>query len=143
MYSSREPSSSASRPARCSAPSPPRSASIYATPSADGETPDHTISVAGSGKVTVVPDMATINLGVLIQREKAKAAREAGAEAMTKVIASLKALGIDDKDIQTAWVSLNPVYDYQSNTQRITGYQLQNTVTVTVRDLSEDLRRAR
>jgi len=110
---------------------------VYAAPSAEGDPADHTISVAGSGKVTVVPDMATINLGVLIQREKAKAAREAGAEAMTKVIASLKALGIDDKDIQTAWVSLNPVYDYQSTTQRITGYQLQNTVSVTVRDLAK------
>ena len=106
-------------------------------PSADGDPTEHTISVAGSGKVTVVPDMATINLGVLIQREKAKAAREAGAEAMTKVIAALKALGIDDKDIQTSWVSLNPVYDYQSTTQRITGYQLQNTVSVTVRDLAK------
>ncbi len=110
---------------------------VYAAPSAEGDPAEHTISVAGSGKVTVVPDMATINLGVLIQREKAKAAREAGAEAMTKVIASLKALGIDDKDIQTAWVSLNPVYDYQSTTQRITGYQLQNTVSVTVRDLAK------
>ena len=110
---------------------------VYAAPSAEGDPADHTISVAGSGKVTVVPDMATINLGVLVQRDKAKAAREAGAEAMTRVIASLKAQGIDDKDIKTAWVSLNPVYDYQSTTQRITGYQLQNTVTVTVRDLSK------
>jgi uncharacterized protein YggE len=110
---------------------------VYAAPSAEGDPADHTISVAGSGKVTVVPDMATINLGVLVQRDKAKSAREAGAEAMTRVIASLKAQGIDDKDIKTAWVSLNPVYDYQSTTQRITGYQLQNTVTVTVRDLSK------
>jgi uncharacterized protein YggE len=110
---------------------------VYAAPSADGDPADHTISVAGSGKVSVVPDMATINLGVLIQRDKAKAAREAGAQAMTEVIAALKALGIADTDIQTAWVSLNPVYDYQSTTQRITGYQLQNTVTVTVRDLTK------
>src|SRR5215211_710143 len=68
---------------------------VYAAPSVEGGPADHTLSVAGSGKVKVVPDMATINLGVFIQREKAKAAREAGAEAMTKVIESLKALGID------------------------------------------------
>lgn len=110
---------------------------VSAAPSAEGDPAEHTISVAGSGKVTVVPDMATIDLGVLVQRDKAKAAREAGATAMTDVIAALKAQGIDDRDIKTAWVSLNPVYDYQSTTQRITGYQLQNTVTVTVRDLSK------
>ena len=100
-------------------------------------TPEHTIAVAGSGKVTVVPDMATVSLGVNVQKQSAKAAREAGAEAMTKVIAAIKALGIDDKDITTSMVSLGPVYDYQSNVQKIIGYQLQNTVSITVRDLTK------
>ena len=56
---------------------------------------------------------------------------------MTKVIAAIKALGIDDKDITTSMVSLGPVYDYQSNAQKIIGYQLQNTVSITVRDLTK------
>jgi uncharacterized protein len=103
----------------------------------DGTPVEHTISVAGSGKVTLVPDMATVRLGVLVQKDTAKAARQAGAERMTGVIAALKKLGIDDKDIATSTVSLGPVYDYSSSTQRITGYQLQNTVTVTVRDLDK------
>ena len=106
-------------------------------PAADGSTPEHTIAVAGSGKITVVPDMATVSLGVNVQKETAKAAREAGAAAMTKVIAAIKALGIDDKDITTSMVSLGPVYDYQSNVQKIIGYQLQNTVSITVRDLTK------
>ena len=106
-------------------------------PGVDGVPPEHTIAVAGSGKVTVVPDMATVSLGVNVQKQSAKAAREAGAEAMTKVIAAIKALGIDDKDITTSMVSLGPVYDYQSNVQMIIGYQLQNTVTITVRDLTK------
>lgn len=106
-------------------------------PGIDGTTPEHTIAVAGSGKVTVIPDMATVSLGVNVQKDTAKGAREAGAAAMTKVIAAIKALGIDDKDIATSMVSLGPVYDYQSTTQRITGYQLQNTVSVTVRDLTK------
>jgi len=106
-------------------------------PGADGTTPEHTIAVAGSGKITVVPDMATVSLGVNVQKETAKGAREAGAAAMTKVIAAIKALGIDDKDITTSMVSLGPVYDYQSNVQKIIGYQLQNTVSVTVRDLTK------
>ncbi len=105
------------------------------TPGADGTIPEHTIAVAGSGKITVVPDMATIQLGVVIQKSSAKAAREAGAAAMTKVVAAIKALGIDDKDIATSMVSLGPVYDYQANVQRITGYQLQNAVSITVRKL--------
>jgi uncharacterized protein YggE len=109
-----------------------------ATNGATDQTPEHTISVAGTGKVTVVPDMATIHLGVVTERPTAKDARAAAADSMTKVVAAIKALGIPDKDIATASVSLNPVYDYPTNAApHIRGYQLQNTVTVTVRDLDK------
>ncbi|HEX5826224.1 MAG TPA: SIMPL domain-containing protein [Candidatus Limnocylindrales bacterium] len=104
-------------------------------PGIDGVIPEHTIAVGGSGKVSVVPDMATVSLGVLVQERTAKGARETAATRMTKVVAALKALGIADKDIATSTVSLNPVYDYASTMQKITGYQLTNMVTVTVRDL--------
>ena len=94
--------------------------------------------MSGEGKVTVIPDMATVSLGVSVERDTAKAAREAAAQQMTQVVAALKALGIADEDIATANVSLSPVYDYPTNAQpRIRGYQLQNTVTVTVRDLAK------
>ena len=100
--------------------------------------PEHTISVGGQGKVTVVPDMATVSLGVNVERDSAKAARQAAADQMTRIVAALKALGIADADIATANVSLGPVYDYPTNAQpKIRGYQLQNTVTVTVRDLDK------
>jgi uncharacterized protein len=105
-------------------------------PGAEAQPPEHTIAVVGSGKVTVVPDMATIRLGVIIERPTAKAASQAAATAMTGVVAAIRKLGIDDKDIATSMVSLGPVYDYPQNaTPKIRGYQLQNIVTVTVRKL--------
>lgn len=114
----------------------PRTAT-YANGATD-QPPEHTISVAGSGKVVVVPDLATVRLGVVIERKTAKEARQAAAESMTKVVAAIKKLGIDEKDIATANVSLSPVYDYPTNqAPRIRGYQLQNTVSVTVRDLDK------
>ena len=109
-----------------------------AAPSVDGQPPEHILAVVGSGKVTVIPDMATIQLGVLVEKKSAKEAREAGAKAMTNVIAAIRALGIADVDITTATVSLGPVYDYTTtNTQKIRGYQLSNMVSVTVRDLDK------
>jgi uncharacterized protein YggE len=105
------------------------------TPGIDGTLPEHTVSVGGSGKVTVVPDIATVSLGVAVQAKTAKDARETAATQMTKVVAAIKALGVEDKDISTSMVSLGPVYDYATTTQRITGYQLANTVSVTVRNL--------
>jgi uncharacterized protein YggE len=105
---------------------------------ATDQPPEHTISVAGSGKVVVVPDLANVRLGVVIERNTARAAREAAAEAMTRVVAAIKKLGIDEKDIATANVSLSPVYSYPDNqAPRIRGYQLQNTVSITVRDLDK------
>ncbi len=104
-----------------------------------GTAPEHTISVSGTGTVTLKPDVADLHLGVLINRQTVKSAQADAAASMTKVIAALKALGIDDKDIQTSNVSLQPTYDYSANTNppRITGYQMSNSVTVTVRDLSK------
>lgn len=99
---------------------------------------EHTISVTGTGTVTVVPDQATIRLGVVIERTTATQAREDAAAAMTKVIAAIRALGIAERDITTSLVALAPVWDYpQNGTPRIRGYQLSNIVTVVVRDLDK------
>lgn len=102
-------------------------------------TPEHTISVSGTGTVTLKPDVADLHLGVFLTRPTVKVARADAATAMTNVIAALKALGIDDKDIQTSNVSLQPTYDYSNgnNPPRITGFQMSNSVTVTVRDLDK------
>ncbi len=121
-------------PALAGALAPARGTAV--APGADTQPPEHTIAVVGSGKVTVVPDMATIQLGVSMERPTAKAARDAAATAMNAVVAAIRKLGIDDKDIKTSAVSLGPVYNYPPNsTPKIRGYQLQNTVSVTVRKL--------
>lgn len=98
---------------------------------------EHTISVTGTGSVLVKPDVADLSLGISITRDKAKDSEAAAAAAMTNVIAALKAAGVKDEDIQTATLSLQPVYDWSTNTQRLTGYQTDNIVQVTVRDLSK------
>jgi uncharacterized protein YggE len=98
--------------------------------------PDHTISVTGTGRVTLAPDVADLRLGVSISRPTVKAARADAANAMTAVIAALKKLGIADADIQTSGINLQPQYDYSNNTTpRVTGYTFSNGVAVTVRKL--------
>lgn len=102
-----------------------------------GTTPEHTIAVSGTGRVLISPDVADLRLGVSITAKTVKAARTANATAMTAVIASLKKLGIADRDIQTTILSLQPVYNYSSNSSvpKLTGYNLSNAVAVTIRDL--------
>lgn len=102
-------------------------------------TPEHTISVTGTGKVVISPDIADLRLGVSSTARTVREARNDAASKMTAVIAALKHLGIDDKDIQTTTLSLQPTYDYSTNANppRLTGYMLSNAVAVTVRDLAK------
>jgi len=101
--------------------------------------PDRTISVSGMGRVSITPDVADIRLGVIVIRPKVKDARAVAAAQMTRVVAALRAAGIAEKDIQTANLSLQPVYDYSQSGSppRLTGYQLTNVVSATVRDLDK------
>ena len=96
----------------------------------------HTITVTATGKTTVVPDVARVYLGVTANRSTVKAARDAGAQAMTDIIAAVKALEVDDKDIQTTNLSLNPQYG-NGSTPKVVGYQISEQVEITVRNLDK------
>lgn len=98
---------------------------------------EHTISVNGTGRVVISPDVADLRLGVTITANTVKDARSGNAKAMSAVVAGLKKLGIADRDIQTTILSLQPVYDYSTNSSRprLTGYTLSNAIAVTIHDL--------
>jgi len=99
---------------------------------------EHTITVNGTGRVTLTPDVADLRVGVDIIRPTATAARADAATAMTKVVAAIKKAGVADKDIQTSSLSLQPVYDYSNNGQgKLTGFEVQNIVAITARDISK------
>jgi len=107
-----------------------------AAPASAADPATHTITVAGSGKVTVVPDVARVSLGVTITTPTVKAARAAAATAMTNIIAAVKAQGIADADIQTVGLNLYPQYANGSST-RIVGYSISNQIQITIRDLDK------
>jgi uncharacterized protein YggE len=91
------------------------------------------ITVSGTGQVQVVPDAAQITFGVETQAGDAASALAANSTAMEKVVAALKAAGIDAADIQTQQVSVGQRYD--STGTSITGYVATNQVVTTVRKI--------
>ena len=99
--------------------------------------PEHTISVQGVGTVFIKPDLAQVSLGVTITRAKLSDARTDAANAMNAVIDALHQPGIGDADIETSYLNINPTWDYSSNVQRVTGYQVQNILQVNVHDLTK------
>jgi uncharacterized protein YggE len=101
----------------------------------DQATP-RTLTVAGQGIAKAAPDEANFSTGVVSQGATARQALSANNQAMNAVIATLKKLGVSDKDIQTSGLSLSPQYQTckpgVACAQRIVGYQVSNNVSVTV-----------
>jgi hypothetical protein len=58
---------------------------------------------------------------------------------MDKVMTALKGAGVAEKDIQTQYFNIQPVYQYDNNKQQsiIIGYQVTNTVTAKVRNVAQ------
>jgi uncharacterized protein len=93
-----------------------------------------TISVNGSGSVTVVPNRASFSFGVTTQGRTAAGALAENAADIRKVIAALKDAGIAVADIQTESVSLSPRYSNDGET--ILGYTASNSVSATEKDIN-------
>jgi uncharacterized protein YggE len=115
-------------------------AAALATPShaQESKSMPRLISLTGHGEVKARPDMAVVNVGVMTQAATAGEALTQNTEAMNKILASLKASGIQAKDVQTSNFMVNPRYQYdQNNAQppRLIGYDVSNTVSVSIRKL--------
>ena len=107
-------------------------------PAADTIFQATTLNLSAYGEVRVVPDMASIGMGVVTEAATAAGALRANAAQMNKVMAALKAAGIAAKDIQTSGLSLNAQYDYVENQPpKLRAYQASNQVTVVIQDLTK------
>jgi uncharacterized protein YggE len=96
---------------------------------------ERTISVSGTGTVSVVPDRAYFSFGVETRGKTAAEALAANGTVLRRVIAALKAAGVADRDLQTQQVVLSP--RYSDNGEALIGYSASNTLGVTVRDLDK------
>jgi len=100
--------------------------------------PQRTITVTGTGKVTITPDIAYISVGVHTENASAQQAVSDNNTQAQAVITAIKGFGVADKDIQTTDFSINPQQQTDNN-GKVTGilYVVDNTVYVTVRNLTK------
>jgi len=100
-----------------------------------------TITVSGEGKISAKPDIARISLSVVSKGATVKVVTTDNNTKMNLVLAAVKGLGIDPKDITTSQYNLYPEYDYgtitRSGTNKIIGYNLTQEVSIKVRDLQK------
>ena len=103
---------------------------------AEDKLPEHVVRVVGTAEVKVAPDRAVIELGVQKQDPSAMAAKKAADAAARKILASLRQNGVDEKDVQTTFLSLQPQVSYVKKV-RVAYFVATQTLTVTVRDLAK------
>ncbi len=97
-----------------------------------------TITVNGTGRVTITPDIAHIFIGVETTSDEAAAAVQDNNEKAAQIMTALEGFGIAPEDIQTTNFSVYPREERDPDGQitKVT-YVVQNTVNVTIRDLDQ------
>jgi uncharacterized protein YggE len=101
-------------------------------------TPTRSITVTGTGSVSLDPDIAHISIGVQTQNEDAGAAVNENNTSSQEILDTLADFGVADADVRTTDFSIWPQQEYnEDGTVRRTVYMVQNTVNVTVRDLTQ------
>ncbi|HEX4195946.1 MAG TPA: SIMPL domain-containing protein [Caulobacteraceae bacterium] len=96
-----------------------------------------TLSLSAHGETRIVPDQATVTLGVQTTAPVAAEAMRENAARMSAVTEAVRRAGVADRDIQTSNLSLSAQYVYaQNEPAKLTGYQASNDVTITVEDLT-------
>jgi uncharacterized protein len=103
------------------------------------------LTVAGEAQVSAKPDRAVVTLGATAQADQAADAQQQINQVMTKAIDAIKQAGIAEDKIQTAGLSLYPVYSEhgdrprpanQPQEPRIVGYRASNTIRITLDDIT-------
>ena len=103
-----------------------------------------TIVVSGKGELTVKPDIATISFSVMEENMDVSIASDAVNTKIGKIIETLKADGVDEKDIKTTGYNIYPRYDYittqtypYGGKQVLVGYDVTQSISIKIRDLTK------
>ena len=91
------------------------------------DTADKTITVSATNNTMVTPDVASISVSITTRGADPSAASKANSKPTKAVIAALKDLGVDKKDIQTSYTDLSP---YWNDEDEPDGYEMRTVLDV-------------
>lgn len=107
---------------------------------AQDTTPAPTLSLSATAEIQIEPEYATVRSGVVIRADTAEAAVRQNAQMMSRVFRALREAEVAEADMQTANLSVRPVYAPNSYNReegpRLVGYEARNTVSAKVRELA-------
>ena len=99
---------------------------------------NETMTISGLGEVYAVPDIALIDVSVLIESKTVETGMLENTNKMNSIIDALKQdLLIDEKDIKTTNFNIYPRYEWVSETgkRNLVGYEISQNINVKIREL--------
>jgi hypothetical protein len=109
---------------------------LFLSAAAPAQTP-RLVRAVGEAVISVKPDLARLNVGVVTQANTAREANVQNAAQVEAVLAQLRQVLGPNADIKTTSYSLAPNYRYvQGSPPTLIGYTASNNVEVNISDLS-------
>jgi hypothetical protein len=97
----------------------------------------NTIYVGADGKFETAPDTAVIQFNISAQGNTAKDANAEAEKQAESTRQILRANGIDPKQAEIGFYSVNPRYDYRDQKQKLIGYTVTTSATLKLKDFSK------
>lgn len=95
------------------------------------------IKVIGQGEISVPPDMAQVNIGVITESKVLLEAQQQNSKDIQRVLNSLHALGIPNNKIRTFDYRIDSEYDYIEGKQVFRGFKVTHLLEVKIEDLTK------
>ena len=99
--------------------------------------PPNTVYVGADGKFEAAPDTAQIQFNVSVQEDTSKAAYDRASKEVEQVREVLRANAIEPKSATIGFLSVQPVYDWKTQKQRLVGYRVTADVALKLKDFSK------
>jgi hypothetical protein len=94
------------------------------------------VATTGEAEILVAPDEVLVTLGVETSDVDLSKAKQLNDERVAKIIAAAKALGVEEKYLQTDHISIEPRYRDSYEQRDFIGFFVRQTIAVTLKDIT-------
>jgi uncharacterized protein YggE len=99
---------------------------------------ERNINLDAEGKVSVLPDVAIITIGMEAIGDTVKDAQNENSRIINNILSKLDDYGVKKEDIQTINYNVNPRYNYTEEEGRVLeGYEVTEELKIKIRDISK------
>ena len=96
------------------------------------------VSTSGSAQIRVVPDLADLSFDIEVRNADLSVARKQEAERAAKLLATLRAAGVAEAELQSSQVQIAPDYtDRRQETEKIKFFRVSQSISCTLHDVKK------